>query len=415
MKSKELPEVFILAGGLGTRLASVLKDVIPKPMAPIKGVPFLEYLILYLRNQGFSKFCIMVGHKAQSILDYFEDGSKFSVEIRYQREATPLGTGGAIKKALEESNQPFGLVLNGDTFFSIDYQAFVEYCNGQSGIALSFCENNLRYGFVEIRDDYKISSFSEKKSDLDGFINAGVYYLASNTFKDFCLNSFSFERDFLEKYPLKFLGIPSAGFFIDIGVPEDYNLAQTKIPERFDRDAKKCAFLDRDGVVLKYFPYLKDVEKVELNTGLTALIKFLKEKGFVVGMISNQAGVAKGLISEQQHDDVHNRMLELLQKHSINLDFFEYCKTHENGTVDGLNKKSVLRKPQPGMVCKASNAFDIDICESFMIGDNISDVLKMPLLKTFLVKSDLNVFKSMDGLQSFHSLDELLFYFSENL
>ncbi|EGK8096211.1 NTP transferase domain-containing protein [Campylobacter lari] len=213
-------QAIILAGGLGTRLQSVIKDV-PKPMAPINGKPFLEYLLQYLQKQGIKEVILSVSYKYELIQEYFKD--KFeNINIIYNIEKELLGTGGAIKDALKfVKNETF--VLNGDTFFDIDLNKL--FLNGSKiCIALKQMRDFDRYGAIEIDKNNTIKSFKEKTCVKQGLINGGIYLISKDIFNNFNLdNKFSFEEFLQENY--KKLNINSVVFddyFIDIGIPQDY-------------------------------------------------------------------------------------------------------------------------------------------------------------------------------------------------
>ena len=226
----KIKEAIVLAGGLGTRLRSVVKDV-PKPMADVNGKPFLEYILDYLLNSELEKVILSVGYKYEVILKYFGEKYKDLVLI-YSIEDEPLGTGGAIKKSLSFVNDKDILILNGDTFFKIDFFKFLEFHKSKKAdlsIALKPMKNFDRYGTVEIDSNYRIIGFKEKTYKKFGLINGGVYLLKTEVFKEINFpEKFSFEKEFLEKFyeNLHFFGLPFDNYFIDIGIPEDYERAK---------------------------------------------------------------------------------------------------------------------------------------------------------------------------------------------
>ena len=217
--------VIILAGGFGTRLSAVVKDL-PKPMANINGKPFLHYIFQSLQRQNIENVILSVGYKHEIIQDYFQD-NYLGIAIKYAIETEPLGTGGAIKHAFSFVDDD-AFVLNGDTFFDVDLS---KLRNDKSDlfIALKPMKNFDRYGTVELNAANKIISFNEKKQCESGIINGGVYYLKKSLFdKIKTATKFSFEKDILEKHVLglHFQGIIFDSYFIDIGIPEDYEKAQ---------------------------------------------------------------------------------------------------------------------------------------------------------------------------------------------
>lgn len=222
-------EIIILAGGFGTRLQSVVHNV-PKPMAPINEKPFLEYLLEYLSRYTVTKIIFSVGFKEEVVKKYFHNSYK-NIEINYSSEENPLGTGGAIKKALEYIDSDRCLVLNGDSFFDIDIDKFCSFsANDAIAIAIKPMINFDRYGAVEVKDG-KITSFIEKTFTRSGYINSGVYSISKNIFKYIEDDIFSFEH-FLQNQK-NIVAYIEDGYFIDIGIPLDYDKAKIDFRELF--------------------------------------------------------------------------------------------------------------------------------------------------------------------------------------
>ncbi|MDD5372763.1 MAG: nucleotidyltransferase family protein [Sulfurimonas sp.] len=225
-------EVIILAGGFGTRLQSVVKDV-PKPMADINKKPFLEYLLQYLSKYDITNIVISVGYKQDVIKAYFKSEYK-GIPLSYSCEDEPLGTGGAIKKALSliTDNAKNVLVINGDTFFEVDL-AELEKTNNkfEADITISLKEmrNFDRYGAVKVESGI-VKKFEEKKFYHKAYINGGVYMIKKSIFDKLpTLSKFSFE-EFLENNlsNMKVCSyVSNNSYFIDIGIPSDYEKAKT--------------------------------------------------------------------------------------------------------------------------------------------------------------------------------------------
>ncbi|EDP7633134.1 NTP transferase domain-containing protein [Campylobacter coli] len=215
-------QAIVLAGGLGTRLRSVVQDL-PKPMAPINGKPFLAFVLEYLKKQGITEIILSVSYKYELIQEYFKD-EFHGMKIRYNVEKELLGTGGAIKDALKlVKNEAY--VVNGDTFFDIDLKKLV-LNSSKICIALKQMQNFDRYGTVNVDDQGIVTSFEEKVFKKQGLINGGIYLLKKDIFDNFDLEKkFSFEKFLQENFEL--LKIQTQIFndyFIDIGVPQDYKL-----------------------------------------------------------------------------------------------------------------------------------------------------------------------------------------------
>lgn len=225
----KLIEVIILAGGFGTRLQSVVNDV-AKPMALINNKPFLAYLIEYLKSFGIERVILSVGYKRESIQAYFKNAYQ-GVDISYSIEETPLGTGGAIKKALQMVDSRKILVMNGDTFFDLEIPQFVESMNHEAiALALKPMVDFNRYGSVVLQKG-KVIAFEEKKAQKEGLINGGVYLIDRTIFHNTFEEVFSFESFLQDQQSIG--GYISEGYFIDIGIPEDYLKAQHDFKELF--------------------------------------------------------------------------------------------------------------------------------------------------------------------------------------
>jgi D-glycero-alpha-D-manno-heptose 1-phosphate guanylyltransferase len=228
----------ILAGGFGTRLQSVVRDV-PKPMAPVNGTPFLTFQLRFLKHYGIQKVIMAVGYLADVIIAHY--GSSFEgIAIHYVHEHSPLGTGGGIRFALDKCEEDDVLVLNGDSFFDIDLNKFVTLHDENlvaASLALRKVDDASRFGTIELASGCRISGFREKDGAAKpGLINGGIYVLNKNIFMQNtpAEGKFSIEKDFFEKQAsrMPLCGFEFDGFFIDIGVPEDYKKAQHDF-ERF--------------------------------------------------------------------------------------------------------------------------------------------------------------------------------------
>jgi D-glycero-alpha-D-manno-heptose 1-phosphate guanylyltransferase len=233
-----IKEAIILAGGMGTRLRSVVSDV-PKCMALISGKPFLHYLIEFLRKNGIEHFIFSVGYLYEVVEKYLNKNYPdlyYSISL----ETEPLGTGGAIKLASKKTSQKNVLVCNGDTFYKIDVGLLNEFHldkDASCTLCLKPMHDFDRYGVVELNNDLSIKTFKEKKSYSSGLINGGIYALDIVEFLQENLpEKFSFEKEYLEKKvqmtggKRQLYGMIQDQYFIDIGIPEDYEKAQKELP-----------------------------------------------------------------------------------------------------------------------------------------------------------------------------------------
>lgn len=230
-------QAIVLAGGKGTRLQSVVADL-PKPMAPIGGIPFLHFLLKQLKFNGFEKVVLSVGYKYESIQDYFSDSFE-GMKIEYAIEKVPLGTGGGIRYAFELTSADDVFIFNGDTYFDVDlddFERFHKASNSALSLSLKPMQNFDRYGTVTTNSIGQILAFKEKTPMSEGLINGGVYLISRKLWDQVEVPSkFSFEQDVMEAYvnSIPFYGFVSEGYFIDIGIPEDFSRAQTELPAQF--------------------------------------------------------------------------------------------------------------------------------------------------------------------------------------
>ena len=231
-KISEQIEILILVGGQGTRLKSIIQDM-PKPMAPINGVPFLEIQLRQIVSQGFHNIRLLTGFQAEKIQEYFKTNSN-GAKINYTIEKQPLGTGGAIFNGIKESSFHEFIIFNGDTYFDFDLLHFAgvgekNLSEGKYTINLNHVEESIRYGFVEIDNNDQIKNFNEKPIEKSsGFINAGVYFFDRTILTHHNEEIFSIETQLFPKLSTMNLlkGHRDRGTFIDIGIPEDYYRAQ---------------------------------------------------------------------------------------------------------------------------------------------------------------------------------------------
>ena len=371
-----ITEAIILAGGLGTRLRSKV-EALPKSMAPINNIPFLAYQMSYLSRFDIKKVYLAVGYLSETIVKYF--GSRYkNIELVYVHEDTPLGTGGAIVQALKETTTNEILVCNGDTMFDVDLKAFYSSfysSNSDFQMALKPMEKFDRYGIVNINSDNKVVGFEEKHYVEEGLINGGLYLInKSKVLSIEFPTKFSFETEFLEtKYKdMCFGGFVSQGYFLDIGIPTDYDKAQVDFKAfEFDvYDKSWTLFLDRDGVinVRNFHGYITRVEDFKFIEGSKeAIVRFSKIFGRIV-VVTNQQCIGKGIISENELNEIHAHMLREIEEVGGNIDkvYFAPQLAVEN---------SIYRKPNSGMADLAKKDFpEINFEKSVMIGDSISDM-----------------------------------------
>ncbi len=382
-------EAIILAGGLGTRLKSAVKDV-PKPMASINSRPFLEYLLDQLINEGVQRVIFSVGHKSEIIQNHFA-GQYRDCEIVYAIEENLLGTGGAIKNAMKHVRTQHVIVVNGDSLFLTNLRRQMEAhisANADVTLALKPMQNIDRYGTVDLNEQNAIIRFNEKQPLEQGLINTGNYIFNVSTFAALNMpEKFSIEKDFFETHleKLKFLGHQSNGYFLDIGIPADFRRAQYEIGVFPEVNNSWTLFLDRDGVINKKLDgdYVKNRDELELLPGATQAIADLAKIFGKVIIVTNQQGVGKKLMSPETLDQIHDFIIAEVKKLGGRIDAIYYAPQLKS-------ENSMMRKPQIGMALQAKEDFqEIDFTRSIMVGDSPSDM-------EFAKKAEMKAVKVID-------------------
>lgn len=371
-------EAIILAGGLGTRLRDAVPDL-PKCMAPVAGRPFLFYVINYLRSQGIEKFIFSLGYKHELIEDYLH--AHFST-LTYQTviEEEPLGTGGAIQLALTKATEKNVVVTNGDTLFKVNIHEaahFHVHQNAACTLLLKPMQHFDRYGVVELGHDNLVSKFNEKQFYTEGTINGGLYILNVASFlEEEFPDKFSFEKNYLESLytQRRMYGQVQDAYFIDIGIPEDFQRVQTELSQPpLDLKAINKSwtlFLDRDGVINvdKVGSYIFNADEFVFLPGAPDFFKKLSDLFGRIIVVTNQRGVGRGLMTEKDLAGIHDKMVTAIEAIGGKIDGIYFAPAIVNNDP--------LRKPNPGMAFQAQQDFpDIDLSKSIMIGNKHSDML----------------------------------------
>lgn len=362
-----MKEAIVLAGGFGTRLAHIVSDV-PKPMADVCNRPFLRYILDDLQQKGAERVVLATGYKRACIADYF--GAQYrGMELIESPEETPLGTGGAIKAALSLCREDWVAVVNGDTYFDVDFSAMEQRKRpGSVVLAAKRMVEFDRYGALEL-DGERVTAFREKAPCKEGLINGGIYLMERRLLDSIPQTQFSFETAVLEPLAAqgKVLAVESDGYFIDIGVPEDYATAQQTM--RTLAPVQKAAFFDRDGTINVDVHYLHRAEDLQFIDGMPQFIKKWNDWGYKVIVVTNQAGIARGYYTEQDMRALHRAMNAQLAACGAHIDAFYFCPHHPDFTGPCR-----CRKPEPGMIQDAIREFDLDPAQCILFGDQPWDV-----------------------------------------
>lgn len=421
----------ISAGGKGTRISSIASDI-PKPMIPIDGVPVLEREIMSLREQGFDDIIITVSHLGNIIMNYFGDGSKispvtgepFGVKIEYFYEETPLGTAGALFKLKDKLTEDF-LLLNADAVFDVDFNRFVKFHKEHGGLVTLFTHPNSHpydSALIIANSDGSVNQWLNKDDERPDYyknrVNAGLHVISPKAL-DIEVDTPKIDLDRQILKPLvqsgKVFVYDSPEYVKDMGTPERYYLVQQNfrdgvVSAKNLKNKQKAIFLDRDGTINKYVGFLTKNKDFELIPGVSSAVKSFNDKGYLVIVITNQPVIARGEVTIEELNNIHNKMETLLGKDGAYVDAIYYCPHHPHkgyeGEIPELKIECECRKPKPGLILQAAKDFNIDLAASWMIGDRENDILagKNAGCKTVLISSELQNYgqdKTVKSLNDF--------------
>lgn len=405
-------KVVIMAGGKGTRISFVASDI-PKPMIKIEGIPVLEREIECLKEQGFDDILITVSHLGNVIMDYFGDGSgnspvtgqPFGVHIEYYFEKEPLGNAGALFKIKDKLTEDF-LLLNADAMFDVDFNRFVEYHKRHGGLVTLFTHPNSHpydSGLIIADSDGAVEKWLAKEDERPQYyrnrVNAGLHVINPKVLVLSGINADSvgmagdngmpvkvdLDRQLLK--PLagtgKMFCYDSPEYVKDMGTPDRYysvctDYKEGRVAGKNLKNKQKAVFLDRDGTINKYVGFLRNIDDFELIDGVAEAIRKINESGYLAIVVTNQPVIARGEVSISELKDIHNKMETLLGKEGAYLDAIFYCPHHPHKGYEGERPELKIdcdcRKPKPGMLLKAANDFNIDLSQSWMVGDGENDI-----------------------------------------
>ena len=408
----ECMKVVIMAGGKGIRISSVASDI-PKPMIKVEGIPVLEREIECLKDQGFDDIIVTVSHLGNIIMDYFGDGSgnspatgkPFGVHIEYYFEKEPLGNAGALFKIKDKLTSDF-LLLNADAMFDVDFNRFVAFHQKHGGLVTLFTHPNSHpydSGLIIANKNGSVEKWLAKEDERPRYyrnrVNAGLHVINPKVLELIDINVDSVGKVDTNGKPVKVdldrqLLKPLAGtgkmfcydspeYVKDMGTPERYysvckDCEESRISAKNLKNKQKAIFLDRDGTINKYVGFLRNIDEFELIDGVAEAIRKINESGYLAIVVTNQPVIARGEVSFEGLEEIHNKMETLLGKKGAYLDAIYYCPHHPHKGYEGERPELKIdcdcRKPKPGMLFKAAEDFNIDLSQSWMIGDGENDV-----------------------------------------
>lgn len=383
-------QAVIMAGGKGTRIASVAKDI-PKPMIQICGKPILQYQIECLKKQGIANIILIIGHLGSVIEEYFGDGSNFDVHIIYIKEDEPLGTAGALYYLKDIMTDDF-LLINGDIIFDVDFERFMNYHKEKGGYATIFTHPNSHpydSGLVITDHDGFVTKWLHKEDERVFYknrVNAGIHILSPKVLEMFQKpQKKDLDRDVLKilipKHQLAAYDSPE--YVKDMGTPDRYQMVAKDVESGLVhaknlKNKQKAVFLDRDGTINIYKGFINKAEEFELIPGIAEIIKKINVSGYLAIIVTNQPVIARGECSLEELGRIHEKMETLLGQEGAYIDDILYCPHHPDKGFEGERREYKIececRKPKPGMLFQAAEKYNIDLGESYMVGDDERDM-----------------------------------------
>lgn len=395
-------KVVIMAGGRGTRISELFPDI-PKPLIPIDGIPVLEREICSLASQGFRDIVLTVSYLHEKIEKHFGDGSKWGVKIEYFVENTPLGNAGALFKL--NLKEDF-LLLNADAMFDVDFNRFVDFHKQHGGVVTLFTHPNSHpydSGLLIADKNGAVEQWLAKEDDRPEYyrnrVNAGLHVINPSILELSGIDvdkvgtvgengkpvKVDLDRQLLK--PLagtgKMFCYDSPEYVKDMGTPERYDAVcedykAGRVSGKNLQNKQKAVFLDRDGTINKYVGFLRNIDEFALLDGVADAIKKINASGYLAIVVTNQPVIARGEVSFEELERIHNKMETLLGKEGAYLDAVYFCPHHPHKGYEGerpeLKFDCECRKPKPGMLLKAAQDFNIDLAQSWMVGDGENDI-----------------------------------------
>ena len=393
----------LMAGGRAMRIAELFPDI-PKPLIPVDGMPILEREIRSLASQGFRDIILTVGYLAEKIMAYFGDGSKLGVRIDYFVEETPLGNAGALFHLKDKiGDEPF-LLLNADAAFDVDFNRMVEFHKQHGGLVTLFTHPNSHpydSGLIIADKDGNVKKWLSKEDErpvwYSNRVNAGLHVIDPKVLElsiknleidagtGFPKGKVDLDRQILK--PLCGTGrmycYDSPEYVKDMGTPERFHQVEADyrngvVQAKNLHNKQKAIFLDRDGTINKYVGFLRDINEFELIDGVSKAIKMINQSGYLAIVVTNQPVIARGEVSWEELHEIHKKMETLLGKDGAYIDGMYICPHHPDKGFEGERPEYKFdcdcRKPKPGLLLQAAKDFNINLSQSYMIGDSERDV-----------------------------------------
>lgn len=426
-------KVVIMAGGRGTRISELFPDI-PKPLIPVDGMPILEREIRSLASQGFKEIILTVGYLADKIIAYFGDGSRLGVNIDYFVEETPLGNAGALFQLKNKIGEEPFFLLNADAAFDVDFNRMLDFHKKHGGLVTLFTHPNSHpfdSGLIIADKDGNVEKWLNKEDErpqwYNNRVNAGLHVIDPKVFE---LSEKNLEIDPTTGYPKgkvdldrqilkplcgtgKMFCYDSPEYVKDMGTPERFHQVEADykngvVQAKNLHNKQKAIFLDRDGTINKYVGFLRNIDDFELIEGVSEAIKLINQSGYLAIVVTNQPVIARGEVTWDELHEIHKKMETLLGKDGAYIDGIYICPHHPDKGFEGERPEYKIdcdcRKPKPGLLFQAAKDFNVDLSESFMIGDTDTDInagKKAKLRDSFLVGDKVGICDIIETVTNF--------------
>lgn len=386
-------KVVIIAGGKGTRIASVNSEI-PKAMIPVCGKPIIEHEVELCKRYGFTDFLFIIGHMGEQISSYFGDGGKWGVSIEYFQETQPLGTAGALGYLKNRLTEDF-FVLYGDTIVDFDMLAMLRFHQEKQAAATLFLHPNdhpYDSDIVELDGEGRVVKFANKPHP-DGFVSKNVVNAALFIFSPSILEQIEVGvKSHIEKNVLPrcleagmaLYGYVSFEYIKDMGTPDRYeavckDVESGKVARLNRKNPRPAIFLDRDGVINEEVNLLNKPEQMKLIEGAAEAIRLINQSDYLAVIVTNQPVIARNLCSIDELEHIHATLETLLGQERAYVNAIYYCPHHpDKGYPEERPEYKIVcdcRKPKPGLLLRAAKDWNIDLANSYMIGDRDWDVM----------------------------------------
>lgn len=396
----------ILAGGKGTRLGELASDI-PKPLVKISGKSILEHQLDYLKKENITDVLILTGHLGHKIHEFVGDGSAFGLKIEWLQESTPLGTAGCMAAVKDRLQSDF-LLLYGDVILDINTELLIQYHQNHQGAAtLVVHPNDHPYDsdLVIADKEGKISHFISKKEHggkfYDNMVNAAMYVLSPDVLKYIELTKCDFIRDVFPKVladQKNIYAYQTTEYIKDVGTPDrlnrvGYHIDSGLVAHRNLKNKQKAIFLDRDGTINEEVDLLSSENDLKLIPGTEAALKQINQSEYLAVCVTNQPVIARNLCNFETLGKIHGKLSAMLGAGNAYLDRLYFCPHHpDKGYPEERPEFKIdcdCRKPNTGMLKKAALDMNIDLSQSYIIGDRTVDIEtgKRSGMKTVLVKT----------------------------